>query len=164
MFRFPMLITKTARFSVFSKCRFTCQYCGRKPPEVVLEIDHIIPKSRGGSNRQCNLIAACFDCNRGKRDTPISAFDGLTPDLWYCCDWCPSCEIRPIGIRPRRFGFIPSTVTTIRFDYECQNGHTWSALLEFQHAKSTALEYLQQQLPVWPANPPAHVSESNDAA
>lgn len=56
------------RFDILLRDRFTCQYCGRKAPAVALEIDHIQPKSRGGSNARPNLQVACYDCNRGKRD------------------------------------------------------------------------------------------------
>ena len=59
-------ITKTKRFEVFKRDLFTCQYCGNSPPKIVLEIDHINPVSDGGDNSIDNLIAACFDCNRGK--------------------------------------------------------------------------------------------------
>jgi len=34
----------------------------------VLEVDHIIPRAKGGGNNIENLQTLCFDCNRGKRD------------------------------------------------------------------------------------------------
>lgn len=60
--------SKTKRFEVFKRDKFTCQYCGRRPPDVVLECDHIHPEAKGGDDEYSNLITACFDCNRGKRD------------------------------------------------------------------------------------------------
>lgn len=59
-------IGKTVRFEVFKRDSFTCQYCGNTPPAVVLELDHVIPVSGGGSDDIDNLLTACFDCNRGK--------------------------------------------------------------------------------------------------
>ena len=59
-------ISKTTRFEIFKRDKFICQYCGRKPPEVILELDHIVSIKEGGDNRISNLITACFDCNRGK--------------------------------------------------------------------------------------------------
>lgn len=56
------------RFSVLQRDRFTCQYCGRKAPDVVLHVDHILPKSRGGTDVAENLKTACADCNLGKSD------------------------------------------------------------------------------------------------
>lgn len=63
-----MTIKKSLRFEVFARDLFTCQYCGRRPPDVVLECDHIHPASKGGPNELINLTTSCFDCNRGKRD------------------------------------------------------------------------------------------------
>lgn len=54
------------RFEVFKRDSFTCQYCGRSAPDVLLEIDHIKPVADGGKNNVLNLITACWDCNRGK--------------------------------------------------------------------------------------------------
>jgi len=65
-------ISKSVRFEIFARDAFTCQYCGRRPPEVVLECDHIHPQSKGGGDEIINLITSCYDCNRGKRAKVIS--------------------------------------------------------------------------------------------
>ena len=65
-------INKKTRFEVFKRDSFTCQYCGKSAPDVVLEVDHIIPVSKGGTNNILNLITSCFDCNRGKKDRELS--------------------------------------------------------------------------------------------
>jgi hypothetical protein len=70
-----MAISKKNRFEVFKADNFTCVYCGRTPPDVTLEVDHIIPKSKGGEDIQENLLTACFDCNRGKRDNLLTSPD-----------------------------------------------------------------------------------------
>ena len=59
-------IGKKLRFDVFKRDYFKCQYCGSCPPSVVLEVDHIYPVSKGGTNNINNLITSCFSCNRGK--------------------------------------------------------------------------------------------------
>jgi 5-methylcytosine-specific restriction endonuclease McrA len=59
-------LTKGLRFEVFKRDGFVCRYCGRKPPEVVLHVDHLLPVSKGGENELGNLISACRDCNAGK--------------------------------------------------------------------------------------------------
>lgn len=64
-------LSRQRRFDVFKRDRFACQYCGRTPPVVVLEVDHIIPVSGGGTNDLLNLTTSCFDCNRGKAATPL---------------------------------------------------------------------------------------------
>jgi 5-methylcytosine-specific restriction endonuclease McrA len=49
-----------------------CAYCGKK--DVPLEIEHIAPKSRGGSNRVSNLTLACHDCNQAKGSQTAAEF------------------------------------------------------------------------------------------
>jgi len=66
-------ISKKVRFDVFKRDLFACQYCGAKPPAVVLEVDHIIPVASGGNNETVNLITSCFDCNRGKGANSLGA-------------------------------------------------------------------------------------------
>lgn len=65
-------ISKKTRFEVFKRDSFTCQYCGRKAPDVLLVIDHIEPVSKGGTNDILNLITSCQDCNAGKSDRRLS--------------------------------------------------------------------------------------------
>lgn len=65
-------LSKKLRFEVFKRDAFTCQYCGKKAPDVVLEVDHIKPVSKGGKNELLNLVTACFECNRGKRNIELS--------------------------------------------------------------------------------------------
>lgn len=68
-------INKKDRYEIFKRDSFTCQYCGRKAPDVVLEIDHIKPVSKGGTNDIFNLVTSCFDCNRGKGNRELD--DGV---------------------------------------------------------------------------------------
>ena len=64
--------TLKTRFLILHRDNYTCQYCGRKAPDVVLQIDHIYPKSKGGRLTKDNFITACFDCNMGKRDVILT--------------------------------------------------------------------------------------------
>lgn len=60
--RIPLLSSE--RFAVFSRDNFTCVYCGDKPEDI--EIDHILPVSKGGDNSLSNLNSCCPKCNRLK--------------------------------------------------------------------------------------------------
>jgi hypothetical protein len=68
-----MAVSRKDRFTIFKRDLFKCQYCGQMPPAVVLELDHIIPKSKGGKDVIENYITSCFDCNRGKGKHKLTA-------------------------------------------------------------------------------------------
>lgn len=61
-----MTLSKRRRFEVFKRDGFRCMYCGRRPPDVMLECDHVHPRSEGGTDDAGNLTTSCVDCNRGK--------------------------------------------------------------------------------------------------
>ncbi len=61
------------RYKVLERDRFTCRYCGRRAPEVVLEIDHGISWAEGGETNVDNLVTACRDCNRGKSAASVDS-------------------------------------------------------------------------------------------
>ena len=65
---------KVNRARIYKRDGFQCVYCGLNKN---LTIDHVLPKSRGGSNRWTNLVTCCGNCNRKKGDkTPHEA--GMT--------------------------------------------------------------------------------------
>lgn len=66
-----MAIGKRLRFEIFKRDSFACAYCGRTPPSVTLQVDHIHPVSKGGTDDEENLITACFECNNGKSNIEL---------------------------------------------------------------------------------------------
>lgn len=60
------------RFDVLNRDNFTCKYCGKSAPSVKLEVDHIVPRSKGGKSTIENLTTSCSDCNQGKSDMLIN--------------------------------------------------------------------------------------------
>lgn len=76
-----MSLSKRVRFEVFKRDLFTCQYCGRRPPDVVLEVDHVIARAEGGSDDPDNLCTSCFDCNRGKADKGLGEVQPAVDEL-----------------------------------------------------------------------------------
>jgi len=61
-------ITPALRYEVLTRDEFTCQTCGRKPPDVELEVDHVVPWALGGPTVLGNLRTLCAKCNAGKSD------------------------------------------------------------------------------------------------
>jgi ATP adenylyltransferase len=66
-------VADTVRFEVLRRDR-VCQLCGAGPRDDVLEVDHVIPRSKGGSNDSGNLQVLCRTCNRGKSNRDDTAF------------------------------------------------------------------------------------------
>jgi hypothetical protein len=67
----PRLPGAALRFKVLRRDGFTCTYCGRRPPDVELHVDHEVPHSAGGETVIDNLRTACRDCNLGKGKEPL---------------------------------------------------------------------------------------------
>lgn len=64
--RVPKRHVRFSRFNVFARDKNTCQYCGRKFPRSELNLDHVIPRSRGGASTWENVVCSCHECNRKK--------------------------------------------------------------------------------------------------
>lgn len=63
------------RAYILSRDHYRCRYCGRRLNQqsnntdpLDATIDHIHPRSRGGTNKRRNLVACCLECNRRKGD------------------------------------------------------------------------------------------------
>lgn len=74
------------RWSLLERDNFTCAYCGSRPGNEHLHVDHIIPYSQGGSDHDNNLVTACDRCNQGKAArvaVPARMLDGfVSSDGW----------------------------------------------------------------------------------
>jgi 5-methylcytosine-specific restriction endonuclease McrA len=55
-----------SRRGVLARDRDTCQYCSVQPGRVNLTIDHVLPRSQGGTTTWDNVVTACRECNRKK--------------------------------------------------------------------------------------------------
>ena len=70
--RKPLLPRKLSKKEVFLRDRVTCQYGGKKAPD--LTVDHVVPRRQGGGNSWDNVVAACNRCNLRKAGrTPMEA-------------------------------------------------------------------------------------------
>jgi len=62
-------ISPRKKLEVLKRDHYSCRICGRNSasdPNLILEVDHIIPYSKGGSDDISNLQTLCMYCNRGK--------------------------------------------------------------------------------------------------
>ncbi|HZZ84598.1 MAG TPA: HNH endonuclease [Anaeromyxobacteraceae bacterium] len=55
-----------SRFNIYARDDNTCQYCGRRFSRVDLNLDHVVPRSRGGTTSWDNVVCSCVPCNLRK--------------------------------------------------------------------------------------------------
>ena len=60
-------ISLKVRWDVMKRGNYMCAKCGSRPPDVSLEIDHIVPLAQGGTDAIANLQVLCNRCNQGKK-------------------------------------------------------------------------------------------------
>jgi 5-methylcytosine-specific restriction endonuclease McrA len=72
--RLPKKEVKFTRHNIFERDRNTCQYCGRVFERKDLNLDHVIPRDRGGPTSWENIVCSCIRCNTQKANsTPQEA-------------------------------------------------------------------------------------------
>ena len=64
MVKRPIVQRKLTRLEIFSRDKYTCQYCGRETRELTL--DHVTPRGKGGEHTWENVVSCCIPCNRRK--------------------------------------------------------------------------------------------------
>lgn len=62
----PRLEVKFTRRNVFLRDKFTCQYCTKILPENQLNLDHVMPRDKGGRTTWDNIVTSCVRCNTRK--------------------------------------------------------------------------------------------------
>ena len=72
---------RLTRKNVMLRDAHQCQYCARRPPVRELNIDHVMPRSRGGGDSWENLVTACRTCNlrKGRRTPEEASMNLLRP-------------------------------------------------------------------------------------
>jgi 5-methylcytosine-specific restriction endonuclease McrA len=64
--RIPHQTRALSRKNILLRDRNTCQFCGKVFPSSELTLDHVMPRSRGGTSSWENLVTCCHPCNRRK--------------------------------------------------------------------------------------------------
>lgn len=81
------------RYNLLKKAKFRCELCGTPADQKALEVDHIIPRNKGGSDDASNLQILCYSCNASKRDTDDTDFRGMLEAYKHRQPDCPFCEL-----------------------------------------------------------------------
>jgi 5-methylcytosine-specific restriction endonuclease McrA len=69
--RMPRRHVRFSRHNIYARDNNTCQYCGVQFPRSELNLDHVVPRSLGGTSTWENIVCSCLSCNRRK--------GGMTP-------------------------------------------------------------------------------------
>ena len=73
-FRRDRVVIKFSRINIYTRDRFTCQYCGVRFLAEDLTFDHVVPRAAGGRTSWDNIVTACVPCNSSKANrTPREA-------------------------------------------------------------------------------------------
>lgn len=97
----PYKRVELTRKNILRRDNHRCAYCGRATPP--LTVDHILPRSRNGSDTWENLVAACVRCNNRKGNrTPEEASMKL--------------HVRPF--RPNHVTFIRNVIGVVESEWE----------------------------------------------
>jgi 5-methylcytosine-specific restriction endonuclease McrA len=64
--KLPKASIKFNRKNIFARDKNKCQYCGKKVPTSELSLDHVIPRTQGGTSNWKNIVCACTNCNKLK--------------------------------------------------------------------------------------------------
>ena len=81
------------RTEVFKRAKSRCEACGVSSEKRYLDIDHIVPRSKGGSDDISNLQALCFTCNRNKGNTDDTNFHKVIKSYNDRQNGCLFCEL-----------------------------------------------------------------------
>ncbi|OGS25102.1 MAG: hypothetical protein A2314_04040 [Elusimicrobia bacterium RIFOXYB2_FULL_50_12] len=66
--RLPATEVKFTRRNIYEHYNYRCCYCGNKFASADLNLEHVIPRSRGGKTNWSNIVTACIPCNLKKAD------------------------------------------------------------------------------------------------
>lgn len=91
-------VSGTVRYEVLKSAKYKCELCGVSADVKALEVDHIVPRSNGGSDDITNFQALCYSCNASKRDRDDADLRGVADSYKERNDNCLFCTIEAARI------------------------------------------------------------------
>jgi 5-methylcytosine-specific restriction endonuclease McrA len=114
----PKYIARLTRKNIYDRDEHRCQYCGKWFQADELNIDHVIPRSRGGKNTWGNLVCSCIKCNRKK--------DNRTP--------------KEAGMKLLKKPIKPSPKFEFRIHPSAERYEDWDHFVSYQYWNTTLKE------------------------
>jgi ATP adenylyltransferase len=112
-------IPGTLRYEVLKRAKGRCEACGVSNQERALQVDHIVPRTKGGANDFWNLQALCSACNAQKLDRDSTDFHSAHDAYGVRDPHCPFC-----GLGAERITIENELAIAIRDAHPVTNGHT----------------------------------------
>lgn len=110
-------VPDSLRYKVLKASDGRCELCGATKKERPLDVDHIIPRSRGGKNKMSNLQVLCSRCNRSKGNRDTADFRE-----WRDIKSEPGCEFCSAGFRAKAI-YKNGSVFVVKDKYPVTEGH-----------------------------------------
>ncbi len=115
-------VPDSIRYKVLKAGKQRCALCGITAKEMMLDVDHIIPRSRGGSSKEENLQVLCAKCNRSKGNKDDTDFRDAGKNVKHSN--CPFCN----GVK---LVSKNNSVFAIKDNYPVTKGH--HLIIPFRH-------------------------------
>ena len=112
-------LSGSIRYNVLTRAKHRCELCGISADLKPLDVDHIVPRSKGGSDDESNLQALCYTCNRSKNNKDDSDFRGIADSYSERdsgCVFCIEAPSRAIAENELAIAFLDG--------YPVTEGHT----------------------------------------
>jgi 5-methylcytosine-specific restriction endonuclease McrA len=101
------------RRNVYRRDAYTCQYCGGRPGIHELTIDHVVPRSRGGTSTWDNCVAACRPCNARKANRAAHESDLRLARPPQAPRWPGGLDPAALHARPAWRRFLPESAIAV---------------------------------------------------
>jgi 5-methylcytosine-specific restriction endonuclease McrA len=96
--RLPRLEVKFTRRNVFLRDQYVCQYCKKVFPESQLNLDHVIPRDKGGKTTWENIVTSCVKCNTRKANKLPHEANMYPANKPFAPRWRPLYGLRENGL------------------------------------------------------------------
>lgn len=115
----PGYVPGSLRYQVLKKAKFRCELCGISAEQKAIDVDHIVPRNKGGKTVIENLQALCYTCNSQKRDLDDTDFRPWKSLYEVRNPGCIFCSIKHSAIRSKN-----ALAIAFEDNYPVTKGHT----------------------------------------
>lgn len=88
-------VRPSLRFAIYARDKFDCVWCRSVFPPLMdgagLVLDHLLPRSQGGSDDPTNLVTACVSCNAARQDRSVAEYARECTRTLGCTGYCAPC-------------------------------------------------------------------------